>query len=633
MNRSFNTRSHMWSLYALALLGVVLFFANTWGYDLWPADEPRFGEVAREMMLSHNYLVPHCNGVPYKEKPPLLPWGIVAASLPFGEVNEFSARVPSGLAGLVALFFTYLLTVRLYDRRTALFATLILMTMGLFWSEARSVRCDMLLTACLTALLYFFQRWHTERRIGWLVAMYAALAAGLYAKGPPALIFPLLLLIFFYRKKGPQTAPQRKMGFHIAGMLCAVLCVFVWFVSARMAIPASPSATAQAVHGGIGAELYRQIIGRMFQGAGGHAEYPWYYLLVVPAFMFPWTLFLPWTIPWVWKRRRENDAMRLLLSWSVPAFIFFSICIGKREVYLLPIYPVLAILVARSTVDLTEGEYGVWRKRMAFVWGGVLLAMGLGCWIIPFTKVHDLFGPGLIAFSCCALLLGLDTLRRAIKTDMTLLHVHCALHFAVLAMVLVIGFFPVLNPYRGASAFCSTLRTLAESGVDYRLYSIGFSREEFVFYARHFHEVALDERVIIPINGQQDATALAKQEYFLRMAMKKAADKVKAISLAALTDSEKNEIRSGIQEALAKVKGDPEVTRAFEKAFQEQIQAFSREFAQETPAFFFIQEEDWKWFIAMQDTTVPFQIIQQDNVGRRKLLLVANPSAIRLLSH
>ena len=87
----------------LLALAALLFFVNTWGYDLWPPDEPRFGEVAREMMQSGNYLAPYCNGEPYKEKPPLLFWVISAISMPFGDVTEFSARAASGLAALVVV--------------------------------------------------------------------------------------------------------------------------------------------------------------------------------------------------------------------------------------------------------------------------------------------------------------------------------------------------------------------------------------------------------------------------------------------------------------------------------------------------------------------------------------------------
>ena len=110
----------------LLALAAALFIANTWGYDLWPPDEPRFAEVAREMMQSGNYLAPTVNNLPYKEKPPLLFWAISAASLPFGDVNEFTARVPSALGGVITVLLTYLLARRLYGQKIAVWSALIL---------------------------------------------------------------------------------------------------------------------------------------------------------------------------------------------------------------------------------------------------------------------------------------------------------------------------------------------------------------------------------------------------------------------------------------------------------------------------------------------------------------------------
>ena len=152
-----------------------------------------------------------------------------------------------------------------------------------------------------------------------------------------------------------------------------------------------------------------------------------------------------------------------------------------------------------------------------------------------------------------------------------------------------------------------------------------------MFYSRHFHEVALDELVTIDLAGKQDTMALAKQEYMLRAAMKKAASKMPVISITALTDTEKNELRSKIHDAFSTVKGDTEVTQAFENAFKEKVQAFGHELAQERPAFLFIQEDDWKWFIPLLGDTLQLQVINQDRVGRRKLLLVANPSGSKLM--
>ena len=136
-------------------------------------------------------------------------------------------------------------------------------------------------------------------------------------------------------------------------------------------------------------------------------------------------------------------------------------------------------------------------------WGSLLVLVGAACWGILFTPYRDLLNVGLVAVSVCALVLGADTLRRAWRTDMRILPALCAGHFCALTILAVSGVFPALNDYKGASDFCRPLRDFAQKAGDYRLYSVGFSREEYVFYARHFHEVALDELLPIPIPGEE----------------------------------------------------------------------------------------------------------------------------------
>src|SRR5690606_38065267 len=129
-------------------------------YALWPADEPRFGEVAREILQTGNWLVLHVNGEPYMEKPPLFCWLIAIVSAPFGDVSEFTARMPSIAAALVTVLFTFLITARMTGSRQALMAALVLMTASRFWWQARTAQIDMVLTACLTVAFYAFWRHH-----------------------------------------------------------------------------------------------------------------------------------------------------------------------------------------------------------------------------------------------------------------------------------------------------------------------------------------------------------------------------------------------------------------------------------------------------------------------------------------
>lgn len=606
----------------LLVLAAALFVANTWGYDLWPPDEPRFGQIAREMVQSGNYLTPTINNQPYKEKPPLLFWAISAASWPFGDVNEFTARVPSALAGIITVVFTYLLARRLYGQKVAVWSALILMTFALFWAEARSSRTDMLLTATLTAALYSFWRWHETKSKWYLIGFYAAVALGMLAKGPPALVFPILLIVAFYWKQ----KADRCRTHYILGLLAAMVPVLIWFIPARMALPAEPATQAA----GMGGEMFRQIIGRFFLGVSKAAP-PWEYIKNLPMDLFPWSIFLPWTILYVWRRRREDTSMRLLLAWSVPAFIFFSICIGKRDIYLLPIYPVLAILTARSVLDLAEGAHSLWRKRTGYVWSFVLLLLGLTPLYISHSKYSEMWSSGLLAFGIVALVFAVIACIASIKTDMPNLHATVVAQFIVLALLIPFLVFPRIDLFKGASEICSPLRELSEAGRDYRLYTIGFAREEYVFYSRHFLTPELNDILPVQLSHEVDEMTLAKQQIRLRKDMVKATAKVQLASENAPTAQDIEALRQAVHSVVADSKVEPEVAQAFEVALTEAVHKFEQEFVGEKPAFLFIQEQDRKWLLPLFPNLAQLPIIGQDSVGRRDMLLISNDAGARLL--
>jgi len=109
-------------------VAAVIFFSNLGGWDLWNPDEPRYAQVAREMIETGSYALPHINGVIYPDKPPLFFWMIAGASFPFGDVNAFSARFPSAFFGFCLILLTYFFTRKIFDPLTALLAAVILFT-------------------------------------------------------------------------------------------------------------------------------------------------------------------------------------------------------------------------------------------------------------------------------------------------------------------------------------------------------------------------------------------------------------------------------------------------------------------------------------------------------------------------
>ncbi len=111
----------------LLLAGAIILFINIGGWDLWNPDEPRYAQVAREMMQTGNYLVPHINSEIYPDKPPLFFWLIALASKPFGDVTAASARIPSAIACLGVILLTYLFGRILYNQTVGFLAGLILL--------------------------------------------------------------------------------------------------------------------------------------------------------------------------------------------------------------------------------------------------------------------------------------------------------------------------------------------------------------------------------------------------------------------------------------------------------------------------------------------------------------------------
>jgi 4-amino-4-deoxy-L-arabinose transferase-like glycosyltransferase len=621
---SMSTMTEKRRLILLVAFSAVLFAVNLNGYDLWPPDEPRFAQVAREMMQGHDYLVPRVNGLPYKEKPPLLFWAMAVFSAPFGDVTELTARLPSVFAGILTVVLAYLLASRLYGPRTAFWAGLILATTQRFWWQARFGQIDMLLTACVTAAFFCFWQWHTQRRNGYRVAFYLAIAAGVYAKGPPAAVFPLLMILTFYWRQ----RSERKALHLFAGLFAVAVLIAIWLIPARMAVSVESAANAD---GGISANLFRQTVGRFFMGVS-HANPPWYYLLNAPLDLLPWSIFLPWTIPWVWKRRRESVEMRFLLSWIVPAFVFFSICSGKRAIYLLPLYPAFAILLARSVVDLMQGGRVRWRRWTGAAWGLLLVIFSAAPFALLFTEYRDSWNPSLAVFSLCAAACGIHALYGVICTDGRGLAQHVAAHFSILAAGIALVAFPAMNPHKSAKAFCAPLRHLSETGVDYDLYSLAFTREEYIYYAKHFHVPVLAQSLDVSGMPQISFGDQVKLVAGILRGMQKAVETVPVASIASVTDEEIQDFREAIHLRMAMAGLSQEIAAQYEAALTSYFDTLFRAMEGDTPVFIIVQESDWRWIVALHPSVRDYAIISEQSVGRRRVLLLANETAAQLVN-
>jgi 4-amino-4-deoxy-L-arabinose transferase-like glycosyltransferase len=325
----------------LALLlfaGLVLFFWRLGSHDLWPPDEPRFALVAKEMWMRGDYSVLSLDNHLYTDKPPLFFWAINGFARLLGGIDEWAARLPSAVSTLLALFLIERLGAWLYDRRTGLLAALVFATSLQILERGRWASIDMTLNLFVLSaiVLFWLGRARRDREGVLIAAAWIMMGVATLAKGPVGLVLPILAIV-------PWALLERDFRFarrvvSPPGILLYLLVtlswfgVFAWRLGFRYAIWV----------------LMHQNVER-YVGAWNSTHPVWYYLWRFPVGFFPWIVFLPWAVAHAVspQEREHRSAAVFLLSWAAAIFLFFSFSTGKRGVYIIPLYPAAAILVAR----------------------------------------------------------------------------------------------------------------------------------------------------------------------------------------------------------------------------------------------------------------------------------------------
>ena len=179
-----------WGL--VTLVGLGLFFPGLGVPGLMDPDEGRYAEIAREMLLLRDWLIPHLNLVPYLEKPPLVYW-LTSMSLGAFGLGEWAARLPSALAALAGLYLAFWLGRALWGERQGLWGAVVLATSGGYVVLARLLTLDMVFTLFLNlGIALGYLALSRERPRLWPYA-YLALALAVMVKGPVALVLAGLI--------------------------------------------------------------------------------------------------------------------------------------------------------------------------------------------------------------------------------------------------------------------------------------------------------------------------------------------------------------------------------------------------------------------------------------------------------
>lgn len=304
---------------------------------LLPIDETRYASVAWEMWARGDFLVPHLNGLPYSDKPPLLFWLFHLGWRVFG-VNEWWPRLVPAVFSLANLFLTSSLARRLWPERPAVARAVPFVLLGcLLWSVFTGMLMfDMLVTFCvLLVLLGLHDAWTRGGARAWL-QVGAALGLGILAKGPVALLAPLLLAFLAPWWQGRRPGRGWWLGLAAAVLLAGAIAL-------GWALPA-----ARAAGEAYGNAILFSQTGERIVKSFAHLRPWWWYLPLLPVLLYPYSVWPPLWRAAVRLRREAMDAgMRFCLAWTLPALAAFSLISGKQPHYLLPLLPGFALLAAR----------------------------------------------------------------------------------------------------------------------------------------------------------------------------------------------------------------------------------------------------------------------------------------------
>ena len=351
--------------------------------DPWPADEPRFTLVAKQMVESGDWLFPHRGHELYSDKPPLFMWLQAIAYTIFGNWRV-AFLLPSLLAALGTLWCVVDLGTRLWTRRAGLYAGYALLFALQFTWQAKKAQIDPLVVFWITLGNYGLLR-HVLKIAGnrgpdwpmWMLG-WAAAALGVISKGVGILVLLMLIPACVASLRGWRVNVHARSPKFWLGPLAFVLAACVWLVPMLIAALGNAGPEYRAYVDDI---LVRQTAKR-YGASWDHGQPVWYFLEVMATMWLPAVLALPWAIP-AWHRRlRRRDPRYLLpLTWWVLVIVFFTLPNGKRDMYILPALPMMALALGPLLPGLLRRR-DVRRTVLAFTWifaGGLLLG-GLAMW-------------------------------------------------------------------------------------------------------------------------------------------------------------------------------------------------------------------------------------------------------------
>jgi 4-amino-4-deoxy-L-arabinose transferase-like glycosyltransferase len=347
-----------WALSGAVFFVMISAFLTPFQRGLFVGDETKYGEVVREMRIGGSFFLPTLGGVPFTHKPPLHFWLIDLLTYALGLYSTWAFVLPSLAAFAFLLYLTW--------RMGGPLAAFICGTSLLVWGSAQSARMDVGFTAFIVLAVWMMRRVFDQNDSRALGIAGLSLAIATLIKGPmaPVIGIVLFLLEAWRRRSFPRTR-------YVPAVAAIVVIPLLWFVPAMM----------------LGGDAYthevivKQTVGRAF-ASWVHQAPPWFYLLHMPAILFPWFLLALAAL---------RGANRFHLSWIIAVLVPYSLMSSKLDVYMMALIPPVALMIA----ELVE-RGGKWTQPLNLAMLALIAVLGVAA-LLALPRFPDANLPGVKA--------------------------------------------------------------------------------------------------------------------------------------------------------------------------------------------------------------------------------------------
>ncbi len=485
-----------------------LFFFQLRNIPLWSSDEGRYGEVAREMWESRNFIVPHFNYLPFLDKPILAP-ALTAVSYTFLGINAFATRLPIALSAIFGIAFFYCFSKKLFDKETAFFSSILLLTTTGYFLVGRFAVIDMLMTCFLSLALFCLMTACLAQKPRYYLAAYTFMGLAFLTKGLIGIVLPSLIFFsFLVWTKNLRELGKTKIWL---GAIIIAAITLPWIVIISKKEPEF-----------FNTFIVKQHFSRFATGTFGRKRPIWFFLPILIGTAFPWTLFAPAAVLQGMKQSLSKQKIQFLLCWIAVIFVFFSIPKSKLPYYLLPLSMPMALLIGNFFV------HGLFKKELVskisplveWPWKiiagiSLLAAMGLN---IALFWIHmpevELFKPILHISSAVLLAGGLGSYI-FYKKNQTQSAAFSLAGMVYASLILVILAMKTLSPFQSSAGEAAILKPLLKENTLVAIFSSPDHFSDLPFHLQKRVVVVGTDRGTLDEQSNEPRYAQDTKEYFL----------------------------------------------------------------------------------------------------------------------